>query len=240
MTGRFWIIFALPFAPVSCAEILALEDAELDESGGPASPGGSIALGGQGSAGGAGGSASAGGAGGQAQANLCETYCETVMTHCSGPFAVYNTIDTCKAVCSHLPPGQPGDEAHNSVYCRLHAAESAPSEPSFYCPLAGPGGHGVCGENCAALCTVAAGVCVRGDRDWPGEAECANECNALPDLGTYTTDPAAAMFEGHHVQCRLFHVSAAAIEDPEVHCAHAAGAPPCGPPGSGGAGGSAR
>jgi hypothetical protein len=243
VNGRLWVLFALPFAPVSCAEILSLEDAEIDSLEGMGSPEGSGgAVGGTsaGGSGGAGGTATSGGAGGLRASELCDIYCDTVMTNCTGPFAVYNTIEACRAVCGHLPTGQRGDDAHNTIYCRLHAAESAPTEPSFYCPLSGPGGNGICGENCAALCTLASGACVRGDREWPSEAACADECAGLPDLGTYTTDPAQEMFKGNHVQCRLFHVSAAALEDSDIHCGHVAGAPPCAPPSNGGAAGAPR
>jgi hypothetical protein len=70
-----------------------------------------------------------------------------------------------------------------------------------------------------------AGVCKGfGDGD---TASCLSECGKLPDAGSYSTDLDVGQYAGPHVQCRLYHVSAAAADDPEQHCPHANGAAPC-------------
>jgi len=101
------------------------------------------------------------------------------------------------------------------------------SEPSFYCPNAGPGGNGVCGENCDALCGIAEKICVGPDQVWPDQEACRAECAGFPDLKTFTIDTVAAMYLGSHIQCRLYHISVAAVEDPLNHCLHVGGEAPC-------------
>jgi hypothetical protein len=158
---------------------------------------------------------------------LCTRYCNMVMSHCSGLFSVYRTMESCLEVCGFLPEGEEGDEIGNTIHCRLRNAEVAPAEPPFYCPIAGPGGNGVCGANCEAMCLLGMGICVGDDAQWPSAVACRSDCAGLPDLGFYSTDPQHGMYEGAHVQCRLFHLSSATIEDTHVHCGHASGAPPC-------------
>lgn len=155
----------------------------------------------------------------------CEQYCDAVEASCSGVFAVYTSRKTCLAVCNALPEGEPGDTSGNSVQCRLHAAELARDEASHYCPIAGPGGNGVCGSNCEGLCKLRSGICA--PYVTTDEATCVADCAALPDLGQYSTDTSQAQYSGPHVQCRLFHVSAAPVADTEQHCRHVDGAAPC-------------
>ncbi len=202
-----------------CANVLALDDAELDPAIGKADdpaaePGG-------------GGQASSADGGGGAGPALCESYCAAVAASCTGPFAVYTTQESCLAVCALWEPGPEGDETGNTVRCRLRNAEAAAAEPSFYCPIAGPTGNGVCGTPCDALCGLAEKVCVGEAAAWANAEACRAECEALPDLGTYGVDPSLGMYEGEHLQCRVFHGAAAAVSDADLHCEHVAGAPPC-------------
>jgi hypothetical protein len=211
-------LLAPTLGALGCEAILGIEDARLDRilSADGAAPG-------TGGDHGAGGDSGVGGGG----SDLCASYCGAVMASCTGAFAVYTTVDSCLAVCSHLPEGLEGDENDNSVHCRLRHAESAPAEPLYYCPIAGPGGNGVCGSNCDGLCSVAQGVCTGDLGLWASIADCHDDCEDVSDLGTYSTDPDAAMYQGDHVQCWLYHLSSAAVTDPDIHCPHAAGAPPC-------------
>lgn len=210
---------------LSCRQLLDIEDAEplpADAQGATAGVGGgsSAPL----SSGGTSAGTTQGGDGGEPP-TVCERYCDAVEAGCSGLFAVYTSRETCLAVCSALPEGEPGDTSGNSVQCRLRAAQLARDEVSHYCPIAGPGGNGVCGSNCEGLCKLRAGICapyVTSD-----EATCMADCEALPDLGHYSTDTTEAQYSGAHVQCRLYHVSAAPVTDTEQHCRHVDGAAPC-------------
>lgn len=186
---------------------------------------------------GGGAEAGTGGMGGEPQVPLtpCEEYCTAVIENCSGEFAVYSSYESCLSVCAFMPVGQPGDEGVDSVHCRLAAVRAAPNEAFFYCPAAGPGGDGYCGSNCEGLCGLAGSVCegsrLSDDRaitELPSRlASCMNACANVPDVGEYTIDTAAGLYRGNHVQCRLYHISAAAVEDPDTHCFHALGDDPC-------------
>jgi hypothetical protein len=254
---RTWrVLCGLWLAALSCRQIVGIEQAEVDPSlsdkeiggsrsalaaGGSAGqagepvfePGGapSSSLGGNAAAGEAGQAADAAGAGAGGEAGaraaptLCEQYCSAVTDNCIGAFTVYTSYSTCLAVCARLPEGTEGARTGNSVQCRLRAAQVAKEEVPHYCPIAGPGGNGVCGTNCESLCGLREGVCAgfsEGD-----VASCRTECGKLQDLGNYSTDLDVGQYAGPHVQCRLYHLSAAAADDPEQHCLHVDGAAPC-------------
>lgn len=244
-------------AGMSCRQIVGIEQAEVDPSlsakGGAAiagsssapAPGGnagqageigvesggapSSSSGGHTAAGEAGQSSAVAGAGGEAGApaapTLCEQYCSAVTDNCTGAFTVYTSYATCLAVCARLPEGTAGARTGNSVQCRLRAAQVAKEEVPHYCPIAGPGGNGVCGTNCESLCGLREGVCA-GFSESDIES-CRSECSKLQDLGNYSTDLNVGQYAGPHVQCRLYHLSAAAADDPEQHCLHVDGAAPC-------------
>ena len=167
----------------------------------------------------------AGAAGSTDEPTLCEQYCTTVMANCTAAFSVYTSYETCLNVCAALPEGSVGDRSGNSVHCRLNAARSARDEVPHYCPVAGPGGNGVCGSNCEGLCELRSRVC---SQFGSGDVEaCESSCEQVQDLGNYSTDLDVGQYSGPHVQCRLYHVSAATVADAEKHCTHADGAAPC-------------
>jgi hypothetical protein len=237
---------------LGCTGVLGIEEATCDvtydtrcasaiESLEPAagSGGSSMVTGGSGGAaagsGGAAGSATMGGAAGSGGApptdgrSLCDRYCETIATACTGQNEQYASPAACQAVCSRLEPGAPGNFAGNTIECRLARAElaSATGEPQNYCFSAGPGGAGVCGDDCEGFCAVMAETCSQ----MGSFEQCLPDCLDVPNLAgppdnlTYDTSQQA----GDSVQCRLFHVSAATL-DPITHCVHAAGIVVCAPP----------
>lgn len=255
LRGAAFGAYAL-FLAGSCRQLLGIEDAQSDPtlgqvSGSQGNSGGdgSESLGGAGAsagtgnenilggAGGAddgatsiGGERATGGEAGQAGQpgqveSLCERYCSVVMSNCTGAFAVFTSREACLSVCAHLPEGREGDRDVNSVQCRLRAATIAKDEVPHYCPIAGPGGNGSCGSNCESLCALRESVCA-GFTKTP-EAACLKECSSLEDLQTFSVDLSQDQYQGPHVQCRLYHVSAAASDDPEQHCLHVDGAAPC-------------
>lgn len=173
---------------------------------------------------------SSGTGGGITPPGACDEYCATVTANCTGDFSVYPSEIACRNMCQYLLLGTPGDTIGNTVHCRLRAAKAALAEVSYYCPIAGPGGNGACGSNCEGFCTLAQGVCTGANQKWETALSCKTECDKLPDLQTYAAPPSKGMFKGPHVQCRLYHVSAAAVADPALHCAHVSGLAPCNPP----------
>jgi hypothetical protein len=157
---------------------------------------------------------------------LCTSYCDTVQSSCTDAHAVYTNLATCLGICAQLAEGQPGDQAGNTVECRLTQAENASStgEPQTHCPFAAPGGNGTCGSNCDGYCQLFEQECPSYfDAAYASLGECQSGCAAdLTDLGTYDV----SMSTGATLQCRLWHLAAASV-DPEHHCMHAAGESPC-------------
>ncbi len=125
-----------------------------------------------------------------------------------------------------MPPGQRSDRAGNTVGCRLHFAESAAViEKEFNCSAAGPGGNGVCGENCDGFCAIDHAVC---PEIYATADLCQTACATFPATGTSYND---SIQTGNTVECRLYHVTAAAGIDAPSHCPHTdvgRPGPPCG------------
>jgi hypothetical protein len=172
----------------------------------------------------------------EAAGPVCREYCDTVLANCTGPFQVYANLIQCLNLCRVMAPGTPGDSQGNSVQCRLTNARlaRATAEPQSHCPQAGPGGaaapapleNGVqeepsrsCSSNCEGLCVGMLAICPEQYISLPG---CLEDCASVPDLGGYDI----SVGQGNSVQCRLFHLGAAAAA-PDPHCLHAAGASPC-------------
>lgn len=195
--------FAIPvLCAAGCSTLAGIEDAKLDpqyDGGGDAGP-----------------------------TTPCGAYCNAVMANCTAQFQQYRDQTTCLAVCSHLPLGTAGEDTGDTVACRLtHAqAVTGTGEPGTECPVAGPGGSGVCGSNCDGYCTLMHTICADKFATIP---DCETACSGVPDLGGYNS----SIEGGNSIQCRLYHVSAASLV-PSTHCPHAAGEAICVAPNSGG------
>ncbi|HEX3594142.1 MAG TPA: hypothetical protein VHU80_03545 [Polyangiaceae bacterium] len=183
---------------VSCASILGIEKAEQEPAKSEDAGGG------------------AGGDSADHPSALCADYCAKAIANCTGDFELYPSLSFCLAVCKALPPGTRTDITGNTVGCRLHLAESAAAiEKSFNCSAAGPGGNGVCGDNCDSWCTIEAAIC---PTIYASNDDCLTACRTFPVLGTYNdTLPTQS---GNSFECRLYHVTAAAGIDPNFHCPH--------------------
>lgn len=239
----------------ACAGVLGIEDAACDAEFAPECRSGVEALGAAGisttfegvggsDTGGASGATSFGaggsagsGVGGNALAateapppeTACEEYCRVVAESCVGTDEQYASPAACLAVCAELDPGPRGDAQGNTVQCRLGRARLAATtgEPGDYCFSAGPGGAGICGDDCEGFCSVMTAKCTQ----MGSFEQCLSACDEVPDLSgpptnvTYNTTQQS----GDSVQCRLFHVTAASL-DPIGHCVHAAGLAVCSPP----------
>ncbi|HVU03468.1 MAG TPA: hypothetical protein VHE30_17030 [Polyangiaceae bacterium] len=161
----------------------------------------------------------ANGGGGAPATAQCTDYCNTVMEACTDTFAVYPSKEVCLGVCALLDPGDPAKaEGTNTVACRAKAAKNAAlsGESGDYCPSAGPGGAGKCGEDCDSYCTLYAKVCPE-----TASENCAAECPVLLDDGTFD---AKKNHDGDTLQCRLVHTGNATLA-PDEHCWHATLAP---------------
>lgn len=236
-----------------CQSIIGIEDRTFDESlatggkGGATSNAGGKSAGGLDAAGGtdAGATGEGGSAGGPPE-NPCVEYCELVEQNCknecppSNPacpddLRVYSSPTICMNVCAELEVGdlEAANPRGNTLACRLQQARFAGTisdEAWAHCPAAGPGGAGICGDNCESYCQMMDDFCAA---DFPEyiDPECVDKCRGLRDAGLDANPSATASIYGadlHHdgdfLQCRIVHVSSAS-EAPLQHCWHAALAP---------------
>jgi len=204
---------------LGCGQVLGIDEAHVDPS--LLEPGQAGAL-------------DAAGAAGSSEAvpSLCESYCDAVVSSCSGAQAQYLNREACLATCPDFPEGASGDSQGNTVNCRLTYALKAPIEPYTYCTWAGPGGDGKCGSNCQGFCSVMMQTCTqkttqKGADFFASESACLKTCAALPDVGDYSASNAMLQRGADHVQCRIYHVGAAVQGDPAIHCPHAMGQKLC-------------
>jgi hypothetical protein len=156
------------------------------------------------------------------QLGRCETYCEEVEEKCAGQYQVYESRDTCRAVCARMEPGVNLTGNTNTLSCRMEILGRADFEAPSLCSQVGPGGHGACGTDCEALCKLRAQVCSTvqpGDVAITNPDRCETHCAALRSNDTLEVDRDQS---GDTLQCRLVHISKAAIgaEQAEEHCAY--------------------
>lgn len=146
----------------------------------------------------------------------CKDYCSAVLENCVGKNAVYNDLAGCLGFCRYLEPGSSVEPEPNTVACRAREAGFAEREPDDHCKAAGPGGNGVCGEDCEAYCQVYPQVCPD-THAYPDDASCLKACRGVPDQDSFdvTRD-----HDGDTIECRLVHtVSSTTL--PDSHCLHA-------------------
>lgn len=166
---------------------------------------------------------------------LCERYCGEVMENCKGDLEQYRDLRQCLTVCALYPEGELLSDANdNTIACRLRYASNARYaggvELAAYCRQAGPGGDDRCGSNCEGYCTLMEGVCTpeeAGIYRFESRAACLDACQALPRSSVSYSTSNFELSDGNHVQCRLFHVTSAAMLDAEEHCEHAMGLTLC-------------
>ena len=158
--------------------------------------------------------AACGGDTGDPKVGACEDYCDLIAAHCSGAEAQYPDRPTCLATCAAMDKGDPATHTGNTIACRTFQAAAAELDPAGTCAGAGPGGAGVCGDDCASFCAMGDVIC-GADFPYASTAECLTAC-----AGFTSTPPFdASDLAGNTRECRLYHLTAAAI-DPTLHCPH--------------------
>jgi Domain of unknown function (DUF4331) len=78
----------------------------------------------------------------------CVTYCDAATTACTGVNQQYKDNADCLSYCnaSNWPKGTDGEQAGNTVACRIYHAGVAKMDPGTHCGHAGPSGENVCGN----------------------------------------------------------------------------------------------
>ncbi|XYI00650.1 hypothetical protein ACMHYB_13190 [Sorangium sp. So ce1128] len=167
----------------------------------------------------------------------CESFCQVVMTSCTGELSVYESTEQCLAVCEALPPGGAEDRTENTMGCRKYHAYSAMLAPITHCAHTGPGGDGHCGSeadpstgstgNCESYCTLLEAACKEYfDATFPDQAACALDCSALPGAAR-DSGYSVASAEESALSCRLLHVSRALGDPAECGAAFGDSESPC-------------
>jgi hypothetical protein len=164
----------------------------------------------------------------------CAYFCSLEMAACSGDVAAYESAAQCNAVCTSLPRGLNGQQAENTVGCRLYHSYNSLLVGPGHCPHTSPGGDGHCGMdqpddtgNCHSYCLLLEKACsplflaqYAGD-----QATCRKECSTRPDATQNHGYQVAKAQTGNTLACRLLHVSRALSDATE--CPAAVGGAPC-------------
>ena len=141
----------------------------------------------------------------------CESYCTLITEACVDRMRQYYDHAECLTTCALFAPGEPDDDAGNSLSCRLYHAELAQDDPDPHCYHAGPSGGqaGVCGTACENYCAIMLPTC---PEEYADQADCLGVCAGFPDPGPYS------VFESRTdtVACRIFHATRATSDD--GHC----------------------
>lgn len=192
------------------------------------SDGGAGASGAAGAGGGSGGSSGASGAAGSGSLPprevSCDYYCAVIARNCKDTDLQYQGEDNCITACLGFPGGTLEDDAGNTLGCRIRAAEDAETAPTLKCPIAGPSGNGGCGSPCDGYCSIFGSVCSSDAEAFADESACQAACATFGSSG----DPYdVGQTSGATVECRLYHVTAAAQSagSAPIHCPHARATP---------------
>lgn len=156
-----------------------------------------------------------GGETGDPQEGECQDYCALITVHCSGTVAQYSDINSCLSTCAAMPLGDVATHAGHSVACRTFQAAAAELDGPATCPGAGPGGAGVCGSNCESFCAMTDEICGGDLAPFASTEACLSACAAFVSTPPFDASDLA----GDTIECRLYHLTAAAVA-PDIHCAH--------------------
>ena len=129
--------------------------------------------------------------------------------------AQYASTTDCNTYCTTSagwPAGTAGATSGNTIACRTYHSTAAAADPVLHCPHAGPTGGNVCGTYCENYCQLMAKNCVGANAVYDS-ATCMTKCTGIPTTGT------VGAMSGNTIQCRIYHLSAAA-SNPTLHCPH--------------------
>ena len=154
----------------------------------------------------------------------CRTYCAEFIDVCSASAPDLARRGWCLEFCqehSGWPAGANGDQAGNSIGCRIYHTQRAlesetDEERAHHCGHAGMSGADTCGSWCENYCQMAMTICQGEDQIYEEYEDCTTACAELPDDGEIGDTV------GDSVQCRIYHLGAAAESgNTATHCPHA-------------------
>lgn len=161
----------------------------------------------------------------------CDALCTGAANICTDGDRAYTTNVVCLGVCSLL-----SEEERECRFGELASARDL-DEPATHCPavsIAGTRANGdrACGSSCETFCSLLLQACPEAFGGVPAALETfenEQQCQAACEqLGDATRGFSVQDRSGDTRQCRLWHLAQAILEP--LHCEHARGGCPCGPP----------
>lgn len=147
----------------------------------------------------------------------CASYCSSITANCTTTNSQFTGMTDCMASCTRYPLGALSDMSGNTLGCRIyHAGAPAMTNPGTHCLHAGPGGNGMCGDNCLGFCTLVLGSCTGTNMQYNGDMNaCMTACAGYAIAPAYNSQQ--TMY--NTFACRLYHATQAAV-NPTTHCPH--------------------
>ncbi len=154
----------------------------------------------------------------------CSAYCAVMSDACTGEFAQYIDQSECIRACATggWTAGSFDDTRGNTIGCRIYHANAAFEEgANIHCPHAGYTGGNICGTWCEVYCDMSLAICVDDNAAFSDFEDCLASCEAIAVDGTIGD------VDGDTIQCRMYHMTVAAISDSsaDIHCGHSFPAP---------------
>ena len=152
----------------------------------------------------------------------CTSYCATIQAACTSDIQQYSDMNSCVASCAAFPVGAAGDTSGDTLGCRITYAKKAAASASaaaLQCTHAGPGGDGVCGDNCSGYCDIAMMYCTAANMAelYDSRTACMADCaTRMTDMKLDAGDGQRTDM-GNEVACLLYHAQMGAVA-PVSHC----------------------
>jgi hypothetical protein len=152
----------------------------------------------------------------------CASYCATIQAACTSTIQQYSDTNYCLKSCQAFPVGAAGDAMGDTLGCRFTYAKIAATSAamaSLHCTQAGPGGDGVCGDNCTGYCDIAMMYCTAANNAklYDTRAACIADCATRKTDMKLDTGDGPRTDSGNEVACLLYHAQMASVS-PIQHC----------------------
>jgi len=164
---------------------------------------------------------------------FCDSYCNNILSACTGGDEVFNSWDACMQECSYYPRdwnfnlSSPAVATLNSIDCRAWHSQVATNASgnsaavTLHCGHASPQGGGYCGTTgCDNYCDNVGIVCTGDLMQWTDRAQCMAACMTFPEINTVTLG--GFVTSGNSLPCRKYHATVAGTSpaSAQVHCLH--------------------
>jgi hypothetical protein len=170
----------------------------------------------------AGGPDGGGGTDATTSALTCASYCATIQAACTTDIQQYSDLADCTNSCAAFPVGAAGDTSGDTLGCRTTFAKKAATSAAMaaaQCTHAGPGGDGVCGDNCTGYCDIAMMYCTAANNAklYDTRADCMTDCARRDTDMKLDTGDGPRTDMGNEVACLLYHAQMGSSA-PGPHC----------------------